>query len=376
MTWTLFTLALISVIGRFVYRNPKMNGSGYGLDDWTIFLVMLLLIPQQSILSTMLDLGLGKDIWNITPHRITTILYYFWISEYFYNFVMCLEKISILLLYLRIWSAISIDSIRFRYICFALLGVLVTTLSVMTIVITFQCNPISYAWHRWDGEHKGSCINTSAMIYAGAGLNISYDLVVYCLPIPKLLQTLMSKRKKAGIIFVFLCSLFATVCSIVRLQSLVKFGNTANPTWYYNAPALWSAIECHVTAVCACMPALAGVINRAWKKTFGSYISRMRSGPSNSGGGGGNSGGQVISLPRVRTQRSLFEDEDDGMELSRLRSTAASIGETRVDSVHVLTKSEEAGKGSGGDGNGAQHVERGEAERSWLELEDGNGGGK
>ncbi|KAF2170577.1 hypothetical protein M409DRAFT_51594 [Zasmidium cellare ATCC 36951] len=366
VTWTLFTTALISVIGRFVYRHPYMKGNGYGFDDWILLLAMSIMIPQQALLSVMLDQGLGRDIWTLEPNAITRILYYFWISEYFYNFVMCLEKISILLMYLRIWTAISVDAARFRLICFILLGILSTTAITMTIVVTFQCTPIDYAWHRWDGEHNGSCINTNAMIYTGAALNISYDLSVYCLPIPRLFKTQMSTRKKWGIAVIFLCSLFATVCSIIRLQSLLKFGRSANATWDYNLPALWSAVECHVTAVCACMPALAGVIKRAWGKTFGS-LTRSPSGPSS----GGNDTIGSRSLPRPRGQ--LFDEEDDGLELSRLRSTAGSIGETRTDSVHVMPKSEGGENGKAWeDGRrtpGEQQAEH--VERSWLELEDG-----
>ncbi|KAK4496930.1 hypothetical protein PRZ48_011379 [Zasmidium cellare] len=366
VTWTLFTTALISVTGRFVYRNPRMKGSGYGFDDWILLLAMTIMTPQQALLSVMLDQGLGRDIWTLQPSTITRILYYFWISEYFYNLVMCMLKISILLMYLRIWTVIDSDVARFRLVCFILLGVLSATAITMSIVVTFQCTPIDYFWNRWDGAHKGHCINTNAMIYAGAGLNISYDLSVYLLPIPRLFKMQMSTRKKWGIAVIFLCSLFATVCSIIRLQSLLKFGISSNPTWDYNLPALWSAVECHVTAVCACMPALAGVIKRAWGKTFGTLSSRSRSGPS----GGEHDTVGSHSLPRPR--RPLFDDEDDALELSRRRSTAGSIGETRMDSVHVMPKGEGGENGKGWEdgrrtpaSHQAEHVER-----SWLELEE------
>ncbi len=42
--------------------------------------------------------------------------------------------------------------------------------------------------------------------------------------------------------------------SILRLQSLVTFSNSQNPTWDQFDVSLWSIIEINVGIICTCMP--------------------------------------------------------------------------------------------------------------------------
>lgn len=343
-SWTLFSFGVTAILARMICR---WYYGGYGLDDWTMLLVLAILIPDQIILSIMLSIGLGRDIWTVSAHNITKILHYFWISEYTYDFIMCLEKISILFMYLRIWPdlGVSNDTTRFRRLCYVLLGILATTAPTMAMVITFQCDPISYAWNRWkdsDGiQTNGVCIDSSAFIYASAGLNITYDICVYCLPIPRLMALNMTPRKKFAVGFLFLCSLFATMCSIVRLAFLVRFGNTTNFTWDYNKPARWSAVECHVTAVCACLPALGWGLARMWRMGA-RKVGKIRSAGSGSGNEGGSGGGAVRCPPKVVKRRQQWDDEDDDLdweiELTRLRETPGSFEDIRADSVFAMAK--------------------------------------
>lgn len=45
-----------------------------------------------------------------------------------------------------------------------------------------------------------------------------------------------------------------TIISVVRLQSLILFANSANISWDYTAAAYWSTLEIHVGIICACLP--------------------------------------------------------------------------------------------------------------------------
>lgn len=122
---------------------------------------------------------------------------------------------------------------------------------------------------------RGTCTNTTAIIYAGAGLNLILDLICFILPIPRLLTIQISKKKKAGICLTFLVGLFVTLCALIRLGYLIRWRATTNPTWSYSVISLWSIIECNVGIVCACMPALSGPIKRAWQATIGKQLSSL-----------------------------------------------------------------------------------------------------
>ncbi len=47
-----------------------------------------------------------------------------------------------------------------------------------------------------------------------------------------------------------------TIMSIVRLQALVEFAKSNNPTWDNFPVSLWSTIEINVGIMCTCMPTL------------------------------------------------------------------------------------------------------------------------
>ena len=110
-----------------------------------------------------------------------------------------MTKISILLFYLRIFPNKNFR--RCVYVCITF-GVLYI-LAFIPVTI-FQCLPIRIAWDKWDGQHHGKCINLNAEGWAAAALNIPYDLAVILLPVRELSQLAMSRRRKAGILLMFL----------------------------------------------------------------------------------------------------------------------------------------------------------------------------
>ncbi|KAK5174363.1 uncharacterized protein LTR77_001443 [Saxophila tyrrhenica] len=222
---------------------------------------------------TVIDTGLGKDTWTLSPQSINDVLKYFWIGEMIYIFCVTSTRQSILLFYLRIFPS-SVSS-SFRRICLVTMGVFIVSPIVFLFTIIFQCNPVSYTWTRWDGVTEGHCINVLAQIIAGSTLNTFYDLVVFILPIPRLLKVQISTRKKVGLIMTFLVGLFVTLCSVIRLSLIIRWQATTNPTWTYNPIALWSSIECNVGIICACIPALAGPLRRFWMLVAGEKLSSM-----------------------------------------------------------------------------------------------------
>lgn len=176
-------------------------------------------------------------------------------------------KISILLLYLRIWT---IDSTtrRFRTTCWIFIALLAAIAVTGVFTIAFQCTPVSYAWLQATGTAQGHCIKLSAFSYVYAALDITLDAIVFLLPIRNLLHLEINWLKKLGVVTVFLCGFFVTICSIVRLQYLVRLGDTTNLTWDFQYIGMWSLVECNFSIVCVCMPAMAGLLQRVWSGTF------------------------------------------------------------------------------------------------------------
>lgn len=126
-------------------------------------------------------------------------------------------------------------------------------------------------------SYRGTCINAMAQIYAGAGVNTFMDLVVFVLPIPRLLKVQISTRRKIGVCATFLVGLFVTLCSIIRLYYVVHWSATTNPTWTYSKIAFWSLVEVDVGMICCCMPALSGPLKKFWTGTVAKPLSDLYS---------------------------------------------------------------------------------------------------
>ncbi|EMF07960.1 uncharacterized protein SEPMUDRAFT_31767, partial [Sphaerulina musiva SO2202] len=268
ITWSLFGLACLFVGARFVARPERLHGSGYGKDDWTILACMALLVPVNSFVELMTNNGLGTDNFTLSPRQITLFLKYFFVFTILYTVLVMLTKVSILQLYLRIWSEDAV-SIWFRRTCWFLVAVHLVTILAFVFSEIFICSPVPYSWHFWDGLHQGSCANRAAQLYALGAINICYDVVVFILPLHNFLKLNISWRRKTGVLTIFMVGMLVTICSIIRLQYLVKIGHSSNPTWEYSNAVIWSSVECNFSVICTCMPAMAGLLQRIWAKLSG-----------------------------------------------------------------------------------------------------------
>lgn len=77
-----------------------------------------------------------------------------------------------------------------------------------------------------------------------------------------------SPPKPGYLIIVF--SQSVTVVSILRLQTLVAFAKTRNPTWDQFGILTWSTIEINVGIICACMPSLRLILVHFFPRILGS----------------------------------------------------------------------------------------------------------
>jgi hypothetical protein len=80
-------------------------------------------------------------------------------------------------------------------------------------------------------------------------------------------QLLYSRHPRC---YIQLTTTSTTVISIIRLQSLVQFATSSNPTYDSVPTAYWSVLEAFVGIFCICMPALRRFLANVFPKCFGS----------------------------------------------------------------------------------------------------------
>ncbi|KAI0433528.1 50S ribosomal protein L36e [Xylaria sp. FL1042] len=255
-------LAIIAVIMRVFDALPNRSLQPADLCAIAALLTGIPLGVLELIMST---LGFGKDIWTLTPYRITHIVRFTWVTEILYFLLLALTKTSLLFFYLRVFP-----SPRFQRLCYVTMGVVVASGIAFTLTAIFYCMPISYIWTGWTGETKGHCLNFNAFAWSHAVTSIAQDLWIIALPIPSLLKLQLGTRRKFHLILMFSVGLAITIVSAVRLTTLVQFATTTNPTYDSVTTAYWSVLEAYVSIICCCLPSVRSLLRTVSPSCFGS----------------------------------------------------------------------------------------------------------
>lgn len=140
--------------------------------------------------------GKGSILWKLRKIQWTDRTQYYWYNQTFYKITLNVTKISILLLYLRIFPQKWL-----RIGCYLILA-LVITYGLISVFYSsvFQCNPVSKAYRK---SIPGHCIDVRKTWQANAGFNIASDLMILVLPMPAIHSLQMSSKPKLGLIFLF-----------------------------------------------------------------------------------------------------------------------------------------------------------------------------
>ncbi|KAF4780690.1 CFEM domain-containing protein [Colletotrichum scovillei] len=264
ITWTLFSIALVALAARLISKIPSLNPAfSFGWDDWLILASTLALIPADIGSQILIGIGLGQDIWMVSPDNITQILLLFFVEELLYSFVVAVTKLSILIFYLRLFA-----ETWFRVVCYIMLGVTTIYGIGQILGIVLVCSPVSYNWTQWDGEHQGKCGNVNVMAFINGGVNIAIDFILFVLPVTQFITVSWTLKKKIGVSLIFLVGLSVTASSGIRLATLAKFGGTQNPTYDYKELSIWSLVEMHMSVICACMPGMTSFIRRVSPRMY------------------------------------------------------------------------------------------------------------
>ncbi|KAF2199568.1 CFEM domain-containing protein [Delitschia confertaspora ATCC 74209] len=258
-------ISAICVFLRLVYKLA-FTVTELGWDDCFIVVTLFVGIPS-TIMNVQLATpnGLGKDIWTLPYFKVTNFLETLYVMEVLYFAQVPLLKLSLLFFYQRIFPGRPVRRLIWATIALnSLYGV------VFIIVAIFQCQPISFYWTSWDGEHTGQCININALSWANAVISIVLDIWMLAIPLSQLIHLKLAWKKKVQVSMMFCTGIFVTIVSILRLQSLVHFGKSTNPTWDQYSVMLWSTVEINVGIMCACMPAIRVMLVRIFPTFLGS----------------------------------------------------------------------------------------------------------
>ncbi|KAH6892391.1 hypothetical protein B0T10DRAFT_559979 [Thelonectria olida] len=271
------SLALLLVIIR-VWGRIAVTKVNLDWDDYLIMAAVVFASVLNFVCYPMATHGMGKDLWAIPFPDLYMTFKLLYVAEIFYMVAEMLVQMSLLAFYIRVFPG---ASVFVRRASWALMGVVACFGIANTCSMIFQCTPIPFFWKGWSGEVKGRCIDINLFSWIRAAIEIAIDVAILSLPLPSVVKLQMNWKKKVQVLIMFALGFVITIISIIRLQSLIQFSKTSNPT-FDNSPAIyWSVLECDMFIICACMPAIRSVLSKVAPAFFGSYA--KRSYPSSGG---------------------------------------------------------------------------------------------
>ncbi|RDW93166.1 uncharacterized protein DSM5745_00488 [Aspergillus mulundensis] len=246
------SLGAFLVLAR-VYTRTKLI-KRMEANDWMIVIAMILSFVFMSFFIVESLNGMGMHLVDIPKPILLEQMKAFWISIPFYNAALLCAKASILMQYFRVFP-----SKRMRHICWFMIGILATYGTWAVFSGFLNCIPVA---RFWDPTVPGSCISSKGLWFSNASMHIATDLAILVIPIPALAKLELPRKQKVALISIFAVGGFVCITSICRLISLKKISDSSDPTYDNVGAATWSAVECNVGIICACLPTLRPLISR------------------------------------------------------------------------------------------------------------------
>ncbi|KAF7553954.1 hypothetical protein G7046_g6952 [Stylonectria norvegica] len=240
-----------ALVGTRLWSRLRKHGK-LGPDDHTIFLALMFALASSALEITSCHFGFGKHFKTILPHDKVEALRFFYLTQISYKISINLTKISILLLYLRIFSKVR----WFKWLCwFLIASVLCYAIASVTATI-FQCSPVQRAFNN---TIDGTCINNATFWFANAGFSITTDIIILFMPMALVYQLQIPQIQKVALLVVFALGGFVVITSCLRVTT-IDIAAKSNDATYDISSTMWTVIEMNVAIVCACLPMIRPLI--------------------------------------------------------------------------------------------------------------------
>jgi hypothetical protein len=265
---TIFTSLATAVLLVRIYTRAVLVKQ-MGSDDYTILVALAFSWAFYGLFVGEVYHGMGEHYALIPKAIFKMQMLCFWASVPIYQTSLIATKMSILLQYRRVFA-----TPRMRLACTILIGFL-AVYGTWTIVSAWaNCVPLAKFW---DPTVPGFCFDKKALWFSNSAIHILTDILILFYPMPVLRSLQLPKKQKFALMAVFALGGFVLITSVLRLRSLLVISNSTDPTYDNVGAAEWSAIECNVAIICACLPSTRAFISRLLPHFFSTGSNGYRS---------------------------------------------------------------------------------------------------
>ncbi|KAK4066786.1 hypothetical protein H0G86_004925 [Trichoderma simmonsii] len=257
VTASMTVLAVVCVILRIISRRLRQQALGW--DDRMIIFSLGWYLVVVGFIFAMYDNGMGLHADKVEPARIVMMAKWLLVAEILYAWNLGWTKISLLLMYYRIFHVP-----YFKKMAWAVGGFVMAWVVCITFLFIFICVPVQKLWYP---DLPGHCINQVGTWIANASSTIFTDLAILLMPIPQIWKLQLRTTEKMGLTFAFGLGFFVVFASAYRTSVLFTYTNS-DPTYTLAPTVGWTVIEVSAGIVSACLPTLLPVL-RLFARSIG-----------------------------------------------------------------------------------------------------------
>ncbi|KAM0432971.1 hypothetical protein ACHAPT_004676 [Fusarium lateritium] len=276
-------LALASVGLRLYSRHLKAQKLWW--DDYAIIFSMAWNLIVVGFIFAMHSCGMGLHADKVDPKDIVMMAKWLVVAEVLYAWNLGWTKLSLLLMYYRIFRVPYFKKMAWIVSTFVFAWVI-----CITFLFIFICIPVEKLWYP---DVPGRCINQVGTWIANAASTIFTDVVILMLPLPPIWKLQLGRSEKVGLTTAFALGFFVVFASAYRTSVLFTYSNS-DPTYTLAPTVGWTDIEMSAGIVSANLPtmlpvlklvarftglsSLAGTVRASSRPTFGSKGDRSAKG--------------------------------------------------------------------------------------------------
>ncbi|PNP57416.1 hypothetical protein THARTR1_02413 [Trichoderma harzianum] len=237
-------LAGFFVILRMITRY--FHTKAWGADDALIVAALALACCMTAAYNGEAGNGFGLHSDQIDAHHKIVAFKWFFAAQILYKITTCLTKMSLGMLYLRIFP-----DRKFRLAVVSVMAVTAAYTLAAVLMTIFACNPIEKSWNK---PLPGKCVNSISIWYSTSVLNIVTDILIIGLPINEIRRLQLPLVKKLLLCALFSLGIFVIACTVIRMITVSPQTTASDQTYYQAVSNSWTFVETNVGIICACLP--------------------------------------------------------------------------------------------------------------------------
>ncbi|KAH6842397.1 hypothetical protein B0I37DRAFT_417577 [Chaetomium sp. MPI-CAGE-AT-0009] len=277
-TVVMAALSTVAVTLRFLSRGRILHV--LGPTDWFLAVTLvgppaltagpasLFSISNTAFVGAHVSHGLGWPLPDLSDEeqRVSLKIQYFAII--INNLSLVLTKISVALLFLDVFLVTSIRKATYVVLIAVILhGIYVTLTNI------FFCTPINDYWDK-PFNPTNKCIDPRTKFRIDNALNIVFNFVMLCLPVPAIWPMTLPWRQKLWLFFLFMLGFCVSVVSVLRVIFIRRDIEDRDFTTAAIRIIYWSIVEINLPIMIACVPTLTPL---AGKSQYGSGAFKITS---------------------------------------------------------------------------------------------------